>query len=103
MANMVDSACRAVMAVVARCLSIGGKIAAALSRAVAFAARRADLGGSALTSRLPLVRQQLLDPTVQLRGQPGEHVLEIRPRLVPIELGRLRRAPNYAEWACLLR
>ena len=87
MANMVDAACTAVMAVVAHCLSIGGMIAAVLSRAVAFAMRRAGSGGSVSADGPPLVGQQLFDPAVQLRWQPGEHVLEIGPRLVPIELG----------------
>ena len=105
MANMVDAACTAVMAVVAHCLSAAGLIAVMLSRAVALAMRRAGsgAGGAVSATGLPLVGQQLFDPAVQLRGQPGEHVLEIGPGLVSIELGRLRRAPNYAEWACLLR
>jgi hypothetical protein len=34
---------------------------------------------------LPSVRQQLLDPAVQLRGQPREDVLQVGPRLMPVE------------------
>ena len=41
MASMVDAARTAVMSVVAHCLSIGGKVAAVRSRALAFAMRRA--------------------------------------------------------------
>ena len=38
MANMVDAACTAVMAVVAHCLGVGVVIASMLRRAVAFCA-----------------------------------------------------------------
>ena len=48
-------------------------------------------------ARLPLVGQQLLDPAVQLRGQPREDVLHVGPRLVPVEACRLCRSPDYAE------
>ena len=41
---------------------------------------------------LPVVRQQQLKVSVLERGQPLEHVLQIRPRIVPIELGRLHQA-----------
>ena len=92
MTNMLGTACKVVMAVVAYCLSVGGMIALVLSRAVAFAMRRAGSGRSASAGRLPLVWQQLFNPTVQLRGQPGQHVLQICPRLVPVELGRLQQA-----------
>ena len=47
---------------------------------------------SASIARLPLVGQQLLDPTVQLRRQPREDVLQVGPRLMPLELGRVRQA-----------
>ena len=97
MANMVDAACIAVMAFAARCLSVGIMLASRLRRAVVFSTLRASAARSASAHRLPLVWQQFFDSAVQLRRQPGEHVLEIGPRLVPIELGRLRRSPNYAE------
>ncbi|MDF2466268.1 MAG: aldehyde dehydrogenase family protein [Ramlibacter sp.] len=60
-------------------------------------ARRLESSRSRSAGRLPPVGQQLLNPAVQLRGQAGEHVLEVGPRLVSIELGRLCRPPNYAE------
>ena len=103
MANMVDAVCIAVMAVVAHCRSAAGMVALMLRRAVASAMRRAGSGESVSADGPPLVWQQLFDPAVQLHRQSGEHILEIRPGIMPIELGRLRRAPNYAEWACLLR
>ena len=103
MSNMVNAVCTAVMVVVAFGLSAAGMVALILRRAVALAVRRAGSGESVSAAALPLMGQQLLDPAVQLHRQPGEHVLEIGPRLVPVELGRLRRAPNNAEWACLLR
>ena len=49
--------------------------------------------------RAPAMGQQLRDPAVQLRGQPREHVFQVGLRIVPVKFGRLRRAPNYAEWA----
>ena len=51
----------------------------------------------------PVVRQQLREVAVLERGQPLEHVLEVGPGVVAVEFGRLRRSPNYAEWARLLR
>ena len=95
MANMMDAANTAVMAVVAHCLNIGGMFAAMLSRAVGLARRRAGVGRSASASRAPLLEQQLFDPAVQLCRQPGEHVFQIRPRLVPVELGRLEQAYHH--------
>ena len=103
MANMVDAFCGAAMALAAHCLSVGAAIASMLRRALALSACRASATRSACVNGLPLVRQQLVDPAVQLRRQPGEHVLEVRPGIVAVELGRLRRSPNYAEWARLLR
>ena len=90
MLNRVDGACTAVMAVVAHCLAVGGMLATALRWASAFALRRSGSGQSNSAHGLPLVWRELLDPAVQLRGQPGQHVLEIRPGRVPVELGRLQ-------------
>jgi len=63
MANLMDAACTAVMAVVARCLSIGGMLAAMLDRAGGLARHRAGSGRSASANRPPLMRQQFLDPS----------------------------------------
>jgi len=46
-------------------------------------------------SALPLMRQQLPDSAVQLRRQSGEHILEVGPRVVPIELGRLQQIHHH--------
>jgi hypothetical protein len=42
-------------------------------------------GGQTLLSAdaLPLMRQQLVNPAVQLGRQPGEHVLEVGVRVMP--------------------
>src|SRR5438105_1981933 len=84
-----------------------GMVEAICSRATAFAGRWLRVAvlmvaaawmrylesiGACSAGRLPAVGQQLLDPAVQLRGQPREHVLEVDPRLVAIELGRLQQA-----------
>ena len=39
--------------------------------------------------------QQLLDSAVQLRRQPREHVLEVGPGVMPVELGRLQQAHHH--------
>ena len=41
---------------------------------------------------LPPVGQQLVEPAVQLRRHPREDVLDVGPRVVSIELGRLQQA-----------
>jgi hypothetical protein len=104
MANTVGAACMAGMAVVAHCLCIGGMLGAMLSRAVGLARRRAGSGQSVSADGTPFVGQQLFDPAVQVGGQPGEHVLQILPRLVAIWLGRLQqahhhRSPLARQWA----
>ena len=38
------------------------------------------------------MRQEFLDAAVHVGGQPRQHVLEVDPRIVPVELGRLRQA-----------
>jgi hypothetical protein len=40
---------------------------------------------------LPAMRQQLLNAAVHVRGQTLQHVLQIRPSVVPMELGRLQQ------------
>ena len=47
---------------------------------------------------IPVVAQQFVDTSVQLRGKTGQAIVEVSPRIVPVELGRLCRPPNYAEW-----
>lgn len=69
MANMVDSVCAAVMALAGYGLRMRVAIASILSRAFSSCAARSTWPASA--SMLPLVRQQFLDPVVQLRGQPA--------------------------------
>ena len=91
MANMVDAAWAKAMVFAARWLSVVALIVFNFGRAAAVSARRwGRLVSSA--GRLPPVGQQLLDAAVQLRGQPGEHVLEVGPGIVPVELGRLQQA-----------
>ena len=37
------------------------------------------------------MREQLVDSAVQVRGQPRENVLQVRPRIVPLHLCRLHQ------------
>ena len=46
-------------------------------------------------SAAPLMRQQLLDPAVQLGRQPAENVLEVGKRVMPVELCRLQQAHHH--------
>ena len=41
------------------------------------------------------MRQQFVDAAVQVRWQPGEHVLEVSPGVMPAELGRLHQAHHH--------
>ena len=73
-------------------------VAYTLQRVAALFTRRVWSAGWLSVCGLPPVRQQLLDPAVHVRGQSRQHIFEVGPRLVPIELGRLCRSPNYAEY-----
>ena len=46
----------------------------------------------ALGRAAPLMRQQLINPAVQLGRQPGEHILEVGIRVMPAQLDRLQQA-----------
>ena len=92
MTNVVAMTCWGAMTGLVRWLlacvlvaDVGQRIAALLSRRV-WAARWSSVCG------LPPVRQQRLDPAVHLRRQSRQHVFQVGPRLVPIELGRLQQA-----------
>ena len=76
----------------ARWLSVVVLVVFVLGRAAAASARRRGSSRSTSAGWLPPMGQQLLDPTVQLRRQSGEHILEVGPGLVPVELGRLQQA-----------
>ncbi len=97
MTNVVAMTSETVIARLARWLRGVALVACIGQRMAALFTRRVCAAWWSSVRALPPVRQQLLDPAVQLRGQPREHVLQVGPRLVPIELGRLRRPPSYAE------
>lgn len=63
--------------------------------------RRWTALGRASAARLPLMGQPLVDPAVELRGQPREHVLQIGPRLMAVEPSRLQEAPSITLDVCL--
>ena len=46
-------------------------------------------------SAAPLMRQQLLDSAVQLGRHSGEHILEVGPRVMPIEFCRLQQTHHH--------
>ena len=89
----MDSVYVAVMALAGYGLRVGAAIAAMLRQALF--TRLAVSIWSVSTGRPPLVGQQLFDPAVQLRRQPSQHFLEVSPRLVPVELGRLQQAHHH--------
>src|SRR5436190_7233790 len=91
--------CRAARAWLARWLCVSTLVACMGQRMATLWAQRVWSTWLTSFSWLPTMGQQLLDSAVQLRRQPREHVLEVGPRVSPVELGRLQQSPNYAEWA----
>ena len=96
MMNVLDVSCRwmsigaacwrRVVALAGRCLGGLGELLNQLT------------GSNALASSvrwLPPMWQQLIDAAVQLRGQPRQHILQIDPGAVPVELGRLQQAHHH--------
>src|SRR5580693_4606134 len=59
------------------------------------AARRAFSTWSNSDGGFPPVRQQLVDPAVQLRRKSRKDVLEVGPGVMPIQLGRLQQARDH--------
>jgi len=47
-------------------------------------------------------RQQLVDAVARVLGDALQDVAQVALRVDPVQPGRLRRSPNYAEWARLL-
>ena len=95
MTNVMVMTGRAVMKRLARWLCIGALAACITARLAVLFTRRVCSAWWPSVGALPPVRQQLPDPAVQLRGQPREHVLQVGPGLVPIELGRLQQAHHH--------
>ena len=92
MANMVQAMCTVAKAMAARWLRVCALAFVIAGRAASLSMRRGCAGGLASASGLPLVGQQLFDAAVHLRGQSREHILQVGPRLMPFELGRLQQA-----------
>ena len=83
-------------------------VAGQLARWVRTAIRMAHLVASALVSALkrvgvnwisasalPAMWQQFLDSTIELRGQPGQSILEVGKGVMSVELGRLQKAHHH--------
>ncbi len=95
MTNVVAMNCRAAMTRLTRCLRVGALIACIGQRMAALLTRCVCAAWWSSVGWVPPVRQQLTDPAVQLRRQPREHVLQVGPGLVPVELGRLQQAHHH--------
>ena len=78
-----------------RWLSVGVLIVGSLGRAAAAPAGRLGSVKSTSAGWPPPMGQQLLDSTVQLRRQSGEHVLQAGPGLMSVQLGRLQQAYHH--------
>jgi hypothetical protein len=63
-----------------------------LAAAVIASVRRVFSTWSSSEGGFPAVRQQLVDPAVQLRRQSREDVLEVGPGVVSVQLGRSQQA-----------
>ena len=95
MTNVVAMTGRAMLARIARWRRVGALLACIGQRMLALFTRRVCAAWWTSVGALPLVRQQLPNSAVQLRGQPREHILQVGPGLVPIELGRLQQAHHH--------
>ena len=74
----------------------GNTLVACIGRSMgAMFLQRASSTFRTSSARLPPVGQQLLDSAVELRRQPGENVLEVGPRVMPAQLGRLQQAHHH--------
>ena len=95
MANVMATTYRAARARLTRWLWVSALIACMGQRLVAHWGLR--VWSTCLTSvgRPPAMGQQFLESAVRQRGQPREHVLEVGPRVSPIELGRLQQAHHH--------
>jgi len=83
------------MTQLARWLPVGALVTCIGQRLVALFTHRARATWRTSVGALPPMRQQLFDPAVQLRRQPRQHVLQVSPGIVPIELGRLQQAHHH--------
>jgi hypothetical protein len=92
MMNMVDAAWAKATMFASRWLGVVVLTVFIVGRSAAVSARRLWSTWSSSAGRLPPVGQQFLDSAVQLHRQPGEDVLQVGPRVVPVELGRLKQA-----------
>jgi hypothetical protein len=90
MTNAVAMTGTAAMARIGPCLRVVALVVIIGQRMVASTAQRVCAAWWTSVDALPPVRQQLLDPPIQLRGQLCQHVLQLGSGLVPIELGRLQ-------------
>lgn len=95
MANLMEAMCTAAMASAARWLNVGALFALIFSRSAILSMRCFGTRWLVSVGALPAMRQQLLDPAVQLRRQSREHVFQVGPRLMPVELGRLQQAHHH--------
>lgn len=93
----MEATCGRARARLARGLWIGALLACMGQRMAAAWARRVRSTWSTSVGWLPAMGQQFLDSAVGLCRQPREHVFEVGPRVLPVELGRSCRVPNYAE------
>jgi hypothetical protein len=88
MANMADAVWAKAAVFAALWLSTVVLTMFIFGRSAAVAAGR---WWSTSVGRLPAMGQQLLDPAVQLRGQPGEHVLQVGHGSCPLSLADCSR------------
>ena len=94
MVNMVAAIYWAVAGQLARWLRAAIRMAHCCAGALVSALKRAGVKWVS-ASTLPAMWQQFIDPTVELRGQSGQDVLEIGKGVMPAELGRLQQAHHH--------
>ena len=94
MVNLVAAIYCGVAEQLARSMHMGIRMAHYCAGALASAFKRAGVN-SISASTLPAMWQKFIDPTIELRGQSGQNVLEVGKGVMPVELGRLQQAHHH--------
>lgn len=94
MMNVVVTICGAVAGQLTRWVRTAIRMVIGRVVALVSARKRSSLNWISANA-LPSMWQQFLDSTIELRGQPGQDVLEVGKGVMPVELGRLQEAHHH--------
>lgn len=94
MMNVVVTICGAVAGQLTRWVRTAIRMVIGRVVALVSARKRSNLNWISANA-LPSMWQQFLDSTIELRGKPGQDVLEVGKGVMPVELGRLQEAHHH--------